>query len=409
MHIKNIKYLLLSCCLCLIFTYKSHAFPYPEVQNQTIQAQGLTAESVENWLITKNTSQDYNGQHFFNLLPDRLHIQEDGRTKFNPDYVRITSEKGGTFSENIIKVEVKFCALDPRMSEDFKTVLIIKPLKNGPLEAMNLDAVRSAEKLKNINKKPCIHIAFHDHIFTYNELSEIIKNNKKRKQSKYFVLLHPASGQSLKNLIQKGNKNTLRKAFSTLGQQIGALHFDHMDLSTLVNDLGNNNDLLDLYKTTVIHGDAHWANIFYDLDSDLITLIDNETFSYALNKPISIARDLYCILLMPLIEWKIIEKTDGKKQSYLLECYCIFITGYISAYPSENTPALYEYIYSFLETPVKLSLARLTGGITSAPYSLTSKESNFLEQVRSSIVIPIKAQDFDIESSNTIGLDLSEQ
>jgi len=116
-------------------------------------------------------------------------------------------------------------------------------------------------------------------IFPLSYLSCFSKN-----QEHNLVIMPKAQGKSLlKKMLKFGMSSD---ASNKIIAFIGAAHFDlGWTMAKFYKDQGT-------LDSTVVHGDLHNGNIFYDPKFRLIILIDNELVNVALRKPCDISIDL---------------------------------------------------------------------------------------------------------------------
>lgn len=128
------------------------------------------------------------------------------------------------------------------------------------------------------------------------------------------------------------NKQKVKQAYFDVGYVLSKFHQRFMK---------NKNDILGL---TVVHGDLHHRNIFYDTTTRRVILIDNELMPDSFEKPQSPMRDIAYLIFSPnhpsLIPKSIATKV--KAGSWIQLIIAPFLKGYISAYSKKDWPLLFN-------------------------------------------------------------------
>lgn len=200
----------------------------------------------------------YSGQLFFVGYNKRLLGKEsDGQDKITPLYIVKETKKGVSEIQHLYQVSVSRLGEEREKTAD-----------------LHFGRVRPTS--------PTIaRIAFDDLHFRFNT------NGKTR----YFSLLQTAPGKSVnKHLREFGTListlDTDDVQFQRAFQRMKRMFFRiGLGMSELHQKYAIMTDGDELIKPTFNHGDLHSENIFYDDDSDTVTLIDNETFALSLHRP----------------------------------------------------------------------------------------------------------------------------
>lgn len=170
----------------------------------------------------------------------------------------------------------------------------------------------------------------------------------------YLALMPKSEGikvDSFVELYQKKQVTTqeVEKAFYEIGRQLSAFHKKFMEK---YKNLAKPNILL---NQTMVQGDAHQANIFYDKKTNTVILIDNERIqNYSPRPPIWDIQYFFFITL-GLFTPAAIKNNKPFLQDWLYLTMKNFILGYISIYDKKQQPQLinelYEGIKAYKDAP----------------------------------------------------------
>lgn len=215
---------------------------------------------------------------------------------------------------------------------------IVKEPRDGVLEAKQLSLVAESPTLKDL-AVPSMVAGLPSLALPISYLSYT-----KDKKPHYLVIMPAALGTDLAALTlkfkknqSKENRDLLASAFLKLGEEVGQWHKRNMK-TTGGNKIGK----------TVVHGDFHPFNIFYDANKNHVTFIDNESIASSLKEPGNVSTDLIKLFFMPFsinddyAQFRdLIEGIDLK--TWFDISLKNFITGYKKAYAkSEQTKLLQE-------------------------------------------------------------------
>jgi hypothetical protein len=217
------------------------------------------------------------------------------------------------------------------------SMYIIKESYDGLSEASHLKAIEAFPGMKELvapNKVaglPSLALPFA--YFSYS-------NSKMH----YIAAMPAAKGKVLTTILSEfrdnqspQNKERLARAFRILGRETGAFHkrFMKPDPKIKVNK-------------TVIHGDFHPFNLFFDEIGGHFTFIDNETMVHSLNEPRSPAVDIVELYIVPFtVNPEFQHFRDLIKGVDIKEWWNItlknFLLGYLESYkPDERKQVLQE-------------------------------------------------------------------
>lgn len=156
----------------------------------------------------------------------------------------------------------------------------------------------------------------------------------------YLSLAPTASGRELDRFVvdyflnpTQKNKKDVEQAYFDVGSAISKFHQRFMQ---------NKNDILGL---TVQHDDLYHRNIFYDITTRQVTLIDNEGMSSSFENPRIPMKDIVFPILSAGASDLLVPKeivTKVKPDSWIALVAVPFIKGYISAYPTKDWPLLFN-------------------------------------------------------------------
>jgi len=206
--------------------------------------------------------------------------------------------------------------------------------------------------LKEIKKEPWKEIGRLKDVCNYGRLAPYIdpkgKDNLKVNVPFAYVSYQDWNGRKRFLVIMREAKGIL---LQELMEEKFRKHPDSRkvkkELTQVYRDLGA--ALAGFYKTfvhsdfrTIVHGDLHTGNIFYDKDSRIITLIDNESIGRKLGKFEHMSDDLRFLFLRSLFVKKWALEDLGKKWSLvdIEKWYPIvipsFFRGFIEKFPKHE-------------------------------------------------------------------------
>ncbi len=199
------------------------------------------------------------------------------------------------------------CLKDTLNKDEWHGLYILKETTKGLSEITNLHRVSLSslgqEKIptKAIIEESDAQISYAKARITFEDIHFKIIS----KRTRYYSLLQMAKGKSLHRILMKFGENikgvkesvirasnefqTMRKMFYRLGYASSKLHQSHAVRKDPVNNL---------IGKSLIHGDYHAQNLFYDEQSGDVTLIDNETFAMSLDRPESGVKDIVDLYLL---------------------------------------------------------------------------------------------------------------
>lgn len=246
-------------------------------------------------------------------------------------------------------------------SQDLKPLYILKETKKGVREIGNLYRINSsklsAEKISTIDlmNKPVSNVDMAR--ISFDDLHFKLKTQGK---TRYFSLLQTAPGQSLRGYLKEFGKiarsididnqefqssySKMKHIFYRVGFAVSKLHQKY----AVTNSKRSFTD-----QHTFVHGDMHSENIFYDDKTDMVTLIDNETFSLSLNRTISGVNDIvefYMVHTIHTVAQKFSDQLTINTEFGIDDrlwhelCRSLF-NGYLSAYEATSQDD-YDKLYA---------------------------------------------------------------
>lgn len=161
----------------------------------------------------------------------------------------------------------------------------------------------------------------------------------------YIAAMPAAKGKPLSSIIVEfrdnqspQNQEKLARAFKILGREISAFHKQFM----------KKNDTNTILGKTVVHGDFHFFNIFYDEIGGHFTLIDNESMIRSMNNGVSPSVDIMTLFMMPFTTDSGFTHFKDLIKGINIKTWCDivvknFVTGYLEPYkPTERKQVLQE-------------------------------------------------------------------
>lgn len=217
----------------------------------------------------------------------------------------------GHFSGQLFSISYNDNSLtDETMSSSTKPLYVLKETKKGVKEIKHLyqisvsplinEKISTTEKMadKEVLSESMAQIAFDDVHFKIKTMGE----------TRYFSLLQTAPGKSLHHhFVEFGEVadssdcdnpqfqvalKKIKHIFYRVGESISLLHQKYAVIE-VKRPFAK--------ARTYLHGDLHSANIFFDEKTDLVTLIDNETFALSLKRPSSGVNDIVEFYIMHTI------------------------------------------------------------------------------------------------------------
>ncbi len=251
--------------------------------------------------------------------------------------------------------------LSPTCQEkDYRTGYVLKGLKSPLKEIKNLAIVKKSNLISNKIKD----LVITDMVFAASYLSGSSRQ--------YIVLVEAAKGKSLRDLIKDAAKfadydiknatehkkyidslEKIRKAYRKFGEVTADLHISNQERCS--------NKIL---CNTIIHGDLHYENVFYDESSNKIYLIDNESFANSIIKKANPANDLtrFYYFSAAIIKKSLrfpTEMSDAVLAATTLEP---FLQGYLSRFlPSQKERVKTEIKEALLRNAVDILIEYKAG------------------------------------------------
>ncbi|WP_032112677.1 hypothetical protein [Candidatus Paracaedibacter symbiosus] len=323
--------------------------PIIAVNKSDIQTKGsLTPEGVRNLLTTAVHNKIITNEPHVTLLKDArcIYAQQIGET--------------GAQVEQLFLISINMHCAIKRPAGKFSKTYILKGTKKKDKEVGNLRKIQASGLTYYDLQNPRRHeddlaIAFDVQNFVYNTGS----------QSHYLSLLELAPGVSCMTLTKQFGQATVNynpnnptsvEAYNSLYNDVYYSFYKlGLGLSRLHQRFMKTNNK-SLAIPTVIHGDLHMDNIYTDYMPDLatqdmnplhhtkVTLIDTETFAYALDKPGPVAVDLLVVYSFSVAQLqakyrvpKVISEVTW--HNVMLKP---FLLGYIQAWPQQKQAQIWR-------------------------------------------------------------------
>ncbi|QLZ69507.1 hypothetical protein FOLKNPGA_02301 [Legionella sp. PC1000] len=199
---------------------------------------------------------------------------------FNEQNVSVTQLKAGAANNFIYLVYI-----------DNQMKFVIKGLSSKK-EAESLFALQNYSKLEAIQNNPEAATIC---------LSKLIQYYKVKNDNNiyYFAILEAAQGKELfkimsYELLQNKDINKLKDIFYTIGRQTSKLHKSIIGAEQFISPRN---------LRSVIHDDFHPENTFYNIETNIFSLIDNDSMGESISNPLPIVREIYGIYEVPIIRW----------------------------------------------------------------------------------------------------------
>lgn len=168
----------------------------------------------------------------------------------------------------------------------------------------------------------------------------------------YIEIMPLAKGKEMSSILLSDDTDAKDEAIKAYAYALALLHQKFMDDASIPSDLQENqiksyNDLN--YFKSMIHGDPHWGNVFYDSVTKKISFIDNESFAESIEPKTTIIRDLDRLTFYATSHYG--NCFDGKTKPYNQEM-CLesiptalqIVKEYINNYPEKLQTQLKTYI-----------------------------------------------------------------
>nr|WP_162264340.1 serine kinase [Legionella parisiensis] len=199
---------------------------------------------------------------------------------FNEQNVSVTKLKAGAANNFIYLVYI-----------DNQMKFVIKGLSTKK-EAESLYALQNYSKLQEIQNNPEAATICLSKLIQYYTVKNDINNY-------YFAILEAAHGKELfktmsYELLQNRDINKLKDIFYKIGRQTSELH---------KSIIGSEQFISPRNLLSVIHDDFHPENTFYDIETNVFSLIDNDSMGESISNPLPIVREIYGIYEVPIIRW----------------------------------------------------------------------------------------------------------
>lgn len=248
---------------------------------------------------------------------------------------------------------------------------IVKEAKNASSEIKHLQAIKTYPGMYELIAPSISPHGLPSIIIPFAYLSY-----RNKKDSLHYVMIMPAAaGISLDTLItqfrdNQSEQNAIRVfcAYKRLGYELGNFHQKFMEPNQH-SKIGK----------TIVHGDFHCSNIFYDETANHCTFIDNETMAHSLETRTEAGIDI----LRLFFDFFSISETNPRKNFIkgidLTVWHNIalksFIKGYASSYPLNDRTQVVNELKAIFNNDYNLSWFRF--------------KPNYLEQLRETYINPI--------------------
>jgi hypothetical protein len=244
-----------------------------------------------------------------------------------------------------------------------KPLYILKETKKGPREISHLYKINMS-RLKNertdtyalhfgnatMRELTIAHIAFDDLHFT------LTTNGITR----YFSLLQTAPGKSVNKHLRDFGKIIKAADTDVYEKELARMHHLFFRLGEAMSKLHQayadpEHPRKKPLQRTFVHGDLHSENIFFDDESDVVTLIDNETFALSLRRTSLGVDDIVEFYMMHTLKTiahtvasQLTSNTEfGIDDELWHELWCSLFDGYLAAYHPRSQKEFDILFYDF--------------------------------------------------------------
>jgi hypothetical protein len=246
-------------------------------------------------------------------------------------------------------------------------IFIIKGIKED--EARQWTVVQADKQLQHVvdNNNPrqaqiILNIAVPgstNNIYTYNGKDKygVVKTH-------YFIFMSTAKGQDFRALATKywsmAQKNPsqkedyllkLKTMFYKAGSQMSQFHKAYLgELAFSIDDPA--------HIKTLIHDDLHWENLFYDPDTDTLSVIDNAEMATSIINPMSLNRELWGFYNIPIMRWQSPLKNAPKLPAHVIGTLIrTYLSGFASTF--SNPEVAYNTMQEAIITSNEYRIAYL--------------------------------------------------
>ncbi|MBI2345019.1 hypothetical protein HYV10_03035 [Candidatus Dependentiae bacterium] len=255
----------------------------------------------------------------------------------NQKNIIIKEISGGYYTEKMYIVMTKkdgkkFPLFFFKISKKYGSTKKLLKIQEGPIAQKFIEANSSSATCSSRIKKQLPIIIWLNDIVTYkNQMGE----------TKTIEISPSAKGQVVQDILNSENLHMIKKAAEALGKSLAAFHQLYIDLDTIENNAS--------WKS-VFHGDFSIRNTLFDIETNKIYFIDNETMQEG-----SIIEDIKTILISMLM-FRYLQKNNGSRWPIYLEYCQTFLKAYIESYPIILQAKLAKFIEKKLDIGLNKAL-----------------------------------------------------
>lgn len=261
------------------------------------------------------------------------------------DCLKVTSLTEGKGYNTGQLFSIKVNRLCGQNDEQWEQIYIFKEVTQALKELLNLEKIKNNPRISKVIKGEGPDGV---PVITTDLVNFKISHAKKEI---YFSLLESAKGKPLSGWIKQYGEaltkneaslpalqKTMEKMFYNIGYQLSKLH---QYLSVRIDKKHTTRNLL---KNTIIHGDFHANNIFYDDKDQTVYLIDNESMANSIKKTLPGTHELAYLYALTTFKTIAYKASDQFKTNLTLNIpdkawhhlWQKLIVGYIAAYPEDS-------------------------------------------------------------------------
>lgn len=270
---------------------------------------------------------------------------------------------------------------------------IIKQMGIGSAETANIERIEHVPGMNQLiapNTRPGYPgIAFPLAYLEYGSKSNKVRLGPlsiptpiKRNVSNYLAIMPAAGGRPLGDFILQFNADQsaqnellIKQAYETIGQQLALFYALFMEPGTPGT-----------LRPSIIHGDLHSFNIFYDSEKRQVTFIDIETMAASITKRRDLNIDFTKLLYVPIagivktekgLGYGMVHNVDKKK--WIDISIGQFVRGYVSTYPDNLKRAIFQSLYNILKNASNKTISVGLAGIFINPIEVHSLIKNYVK------------------------------
>jgi len=295
---------------------------YPLKQNLKVESKDISIECDKKGYPTTNAIKALiTTQYLKQLSKSKISIKEVSGGYYTEKMYIVTSKKNG------IKKNLFFLKISKKQTST-KNLISLQEGSIGQKFQENYSNRRSPSS----QKKNLPVIIWLEDVLCYKNTEGKTKN---------IEVTPSAQGEVILDILNSHDFEKIKKAAAALGKSLAAFHQVYLN--------HNNSEEIQSWKA-VCHGDFSVRNALFDIKTDKIYFIDNETMQEG-----SIGQDIRTILISVLM-FRHLQAHNSKRWPIYLEYCKTFLNAYIESYPTTIRSNLATFIDKVLEDGLKRAL-----------------------------------------------------